>query len=244
MSATTPSVGKQKNWFMQFIYSSIGRKILMALTGLFLILFLTVHLVGNIQLLFGNVIGSDGGEAFNKYAHFMGHNELVQIISKGNFFFIVLHIIVSIVLTVSNNQARPQRYQYSKPSANSGWSSRNMMILGSLVFIFIVVHLVNFYGRSKFGETPMVQYGNGEEIQNLYVVVQEAFSQLWLVALYVVSMIALAFHLSHGFQSAFQTIGLNHAKYSPAIKFLGKAYSILIPLGFALIPILMYLSTL
>ncbi|MEO1654446.1 MAG: succinate dehydrogenase cytochrome b subunit, partial [Bacteroidota bacterium] len=134
--------------------------------------------------------------------------------------------------------------QYSKPSANSGWSSRNMMVLGSLVFIFIAVHLVNFYGRSKFGEMPMVQYGNGEEIQNLYIVVKDNFARPWLVGLYVAAMIALAFHLSHGFQSAFQTMGLNHPKYSPAIKFLGKAYSILVPVGFALIPILMYLSTL
>ncbi len=240
MSASTvPVPNKRKNWFMQFIYSSIGRKLLMALTGLFLILFLTVHLAGNLQLLAG-----DGGEAFNKYAKFMGHNELIQIVSFGNFFFITLHIIVSIVLTRSNTQARPKSYAYSKPGANASWSSRNMMILGSIVLIFLVIHLSNFWAKSKFGPVEMVTYDGveGVEYQDLYSIVQAKFSVGWLVALYVVSMLGLAFHLSHGFQSAFQTIGLNHVKYSPAIKLVGLIYCIVIPLGFAIIPLYMYFT--
>ncbi|MDX2306123.1 MAG: succinate dehydrogenase cytochrome b subunit [Microscillaceae bacterium] len=236
MSSSTATVTKnKKNWFMQFIYSSIGRKILMALTGLFLIMFLAVHLIGNLQLLL-----PDGGLAFNAYAHFMGHNEIVQIISKGNFFFIVLHIIVSIVLTRANASARPTSYAYSKPGANSTWSSRNMMILGSLVFIFLAVHLVNFYGASKFTTLGVDEAGN----ENLYMVVKEAFAQSWLVALYVLGMVALGFHLSHGFWSAFQTLGLNHVKYTPVIKFVGQVFCILVPALFALIPIWMYVAQL
>lgn len=239
MSSSNPTVTKaQGNWFVRFFSSTLGRKLLMSLTGIFLIAFLTVHLIGNLQLLFG-----DEGEAFNKYAQFMGHNELIQIVSKLNFFFIILHVIVSIVLTQANTAARPVRYQYSKASASSGWSSRNMMILGSLVFIFIVIHLQNFWYQSKFGSVPMVSY-NGQEYQDLYTTVKFSFSEAWLVGLYVLAMIGLAFHLSHGFQSAFQTLGLNHKKYTPFIKTLGAAYSIIVPLLFATIPIVMFLQQL
>ena len=207
MSSSTATVTKnKKNWFMQFLYSSIGRKLLMALTGLFLILFLIVHLAGNLQLLF-----NDGGLAFNAYAEFMGHNEIIQLVSKGNFFFIVLHIIVSLVLTSSNAKARPSRYQYSKASVNSAWSSRNMMFLGSIVFIFLVVHIAQFYAASKGWDLGTDANGN----EDLYTLVKATFAQPLSVALYVLGMIALGYHLSHGFQSAFQTIGLNHVKYNP-----------------------------
>lgn len=238
MSASNPNVtkGKKVNWFIQLLNSTIGRKIIMGLTGLFLILFLTVHLIGNLQLLI-----PDQGEAFNKYAQFMGHNELIQIVSIGNFTFIALHIILAIVLTGQNTQARPTRYKYSKPGANSTWSARNMMILGSLLLIFIVVHLVNFYYRSKFGLVPTVTY-NGIEYQDLYTEVKFAFSQLWLVVLYVIAMIGLAFHLVHGFQSAFQTVGFNHIKYTGFIKTVGIVYSILVPTLFAVLPIYMYIN--
>lgn len=237
MSSSTPTMTKKnKNWFVDFLTSTIGRKILMALTGLFLILFLTVHLIGNLQLLLG-----DEGEAFNKYSKFMGHNELIQIVSKLNFAFIILHVFVSIWLTGKNRSARPQQYAYSKPSSNSSFSSRNMMILGSIIFIFIVIHLVNFWGKAKFGHIDPVSY-QGVEYEDLNKVVWAAFSDLWLVILYVVSMIVLAFHLTHGFQSAFQSLGLNHKKYTPFIKSLGMIYSIVVPTLFALIPILIYIQ--
>ena len=110
--------------------------------------------------------------------------------------------------------------------------------MGTLILIFIVVHLVNFWGKAKFGEMPKTAEG----LHDLYAVTKAAFAIEWLAALYVFCMIALAFHLSHGFQSAFQTLGLNHKKYTPFIKTLGMIYSILIPLGFALIPIIMYIQ--
>jgi succinate dehydrogenase / fumarate reductase cytochrome b subunit len=212
-----------------------------ALTGLFLILFLAVHLIGNLQMIM--IFSDDGGRAFNEYAHFMGHNELIQIISIGNFFFIILHIIVSVVLTIYNRSARPKQYAYSKPSANSSFSSRNMIWLGSIVLIFLVLHLVSFWAKSKFGGIEQVTY-DGQTMHNLYDLVVFEFQNPLIVGIYVVSMIGLSYHLMHGFQSVFQTLGINHVKYTPFIKTLGLIYSIAVPLGFAVIPILMYVKSL
>ena len=228
--ATTASTSAGSNWFMKTLGSTLGRKLLMALTGLFLILFLTIHLIGNLQLLM-----SDNGKTFNEYAEFMGHNKFIQVISISNFFFILLHITVSILLTLHNRQARPVAYAHQAKSKISPMA-RQMMILGTLVLIFIVVHLVNFWGKAKFGTMPVDDKG----IHDLYSVTKEAFKSPLLVGLYVLSMIALAFHLSHGFQSAFQTLGLNHRKYTPFIHTLGSIYAIGVPTLYALIPILMY----
>jgi len=226
--------GNKPNWFMQTLGSTLGRKLLMALTGLFLILFLTIHLIGNLQLLM-----SDNGKTFNEYAEFMAHNKFIQVVSIGNFFFILLHIFVSILLTFYNQNARPIQYAY-KSKTKIAPAARQMMVLGTLVLIFIVVHLVNFWGKAKFGEMPKTPEG----LHDLYAVTKAAFESPALVGLYVFCMIALAFHLSHGFQSAFQTIGLNHQKYTPFIKFLGTVYAIGVPFLYALIPVLMYVWSL
>ncbi len=247
MSSTTQATAqKKKGWFAQMMASTLGRKVLMALTGLFLCLYLVVHLAGNLQLL-----ADDNGKSFNWYADFMGHNPIIQTISILNFTFIFLHIIYGITLTIMNRKARPTKYAYSKPDANSNWRARNMMVLGSIILIFIIVHLVYFWGKMKLTHYGLVEEGvlvkpfaQDKEQLDLYLLVKAAFADLWMVILYVVSMVALAFHLSHGFQSAFQTFGLNHVKYSPAIKKLGLAFSILIPLGFALIPIIMFVKQL
>ena len=132
------------SWLTNFLFSSIGRKIIMSLTGIFLILFLTVHLIGNLQLLAG-----DGGEKFNIYADFMGHNTLVQIISKGNFFFILLHAVIGIVLWFQNKAARGSRYAV-QTKANTSFASRNMAWLGIVILGFISVHLYQFYLQMKF----------------------------------------------------------------------------------------------
>lgn len=238
MSASNPTIQKEPNWFIKFFSSTIGRKLLVALTGLFLILFLAVHLIGNLQMILVN----DQGRAFNEYAEFMGHNKLIQIISIGNFFFILLHIVVSIVLTVHNRSARPSRYAYSKPGENSSWSSRNMIWLGSIVLIFIVLHLINFWSKSKFGPIGTVTY-DGKTIHDLYSLVVFEFQNPVIVGIYVFAMIGLSFHLRHGFQSSFQTLGLNHVKYTPLINTLGIIYSIVVPFGFAIIPIVMYIQS-
>ena len=229
------------NWLVNALTSTIGRKILMALSGIFLILFLVVHLIGNLQLLKG-----DEGMAFNKYAKFMGHNPLIQTISIVNFLLILTHIFVSLALTTRNRKARGPVGYYSMNNSST-WSSRNMGILGTIILIFLVVHLVNFWGRMKltdFGAGTYVDTVSyeGENYLNLYTITQAAFQEWWLVLLYVVSMIGLAFHLSHGFQSAFRTIGVNHPKYTPFIKGLGLAFSIIVPAAFALIPVYMFLN--
>jgi succinate dehydrogenase / fumarate reductase cytochrome b subunit len=223
------------NWFTNFFSSTIGRKVVMALTGLFLILFLVVHLIGNLQLM-----KSDGGQAFNKYAAFMTSNPLIVTISYVNYAFIILHIVWSILLTGRNRRARgAQGYAVVKNSSH--WTSRNMGILGTFIFIFLVIHLRGFWYEMHWGGIPTANY-DGTEYKNLYSVVDVAYSELWFVLLYVVSMILLAFHLFHGFGSAFQTLGVNHVKYNPVIRFIGVAFALVVPALFALIPVYMYLN--
>jgi succinate dehydrogenase / fumarate reductase cytochrome b subunit len=221
-------------WIIDLFASSLGRKLLMSLTGIFLILFLVIHLIGNLQLL-----KADNGEAFNRYAEFMGHNALIQLIAKGNFAFIILHVIFSLILTRRNRTARgPEGYAVNS-GKSSIWQSRNMGILGTLVLIFLVIHLKDFWGESKFGSLAQSTYESGE-YADLYAQVAYWFTKGWYVSLYVFSMVALAFHLWHGFSSAFQTLGLRHQKYTPLINFVGKTFAIVVPALFAWIPIAMY----
>lgn len=217
---------------MTFFGSSIGKKLLMSLTGLFLILFLLVHLAGNLQLL-----KDDGGMSFNVYAKLMTTNPLIKVIAYGNYFFIILHVFVGISLALYNRSAKGQKYAVSNSNKTS-WASKNMALLGTLILAFILIHMGDFWLKMKMGQLPMVTYPGVEgEIKDLYFRVSEAFKEPLLVGAYVVGMIVLAFHLHHGFQSAFQTLGINHKKYTPIIKTIGVAYAILIPLGFAIIPI-------
>jgi succinate dehydrogenase / fumarate reductase, cytochrome b subunit len=221
-------------WLIDLFSSSIGRKVVMALTGLFIILFLTVHLIGNLQLL-----KDDGGEAFNVYAYFMTHNPLIKMVSYVNYAFFLFHIGWALMLTVKNRQARGTEGYAVTSSKSSIWSARNMGILGTIILVFLVIHMKDFWGQMHFGEMPTKTYGDNE-VKDLFTVVGSAFTQWWYVALYCISMIAIAFHLWHGFESAFQTLGLNHMKYNPVISFVGKAFSIVVPALFALIPIVMF----
>ncbi len=221
-------------WFLEMFSSTLGKKLIMALTGLFLVSFLLIHLIGNLQLL-----KNDGGHSFNVYAEFMSTNPLVQTISKANFTFILIHILFSIILTKKNRDARGPR-GYAVTSSNSSiWSSRNMGILGTIVLVFLVVHLRHFYWEMHYGGMPTVDY-EGKQVRDIYTVVAYWFKIDWYVGLYVVCMIGIAFHLWHGFISAFQTLGLNHMKYNPVINFIGKAFAILVPAFFAWIPISMF----
>jgi succinate dehydrogenase / fumarate reductase, cytochrome b subunit len=222
------------SWVSKTLSSTLGKKLIMALTGLFLILFLIGHVSGN-TLLFKN----DGGEAFNIYAKFMTTNPAVKLLSYVTYISVLAHVVYSIILTRSNKTARPIGYAISKSETNSAWSSRNMGVLGTIVLIFIVIHLQGFWYKMHWGNLPMVEY-NGEQYKDLFAIVQFAFQQEWLVALYVLSMVFLGFHLSHGFSSGFQTLGLNHVKYSPAIKKIGLAFSIIVPALFASMPLYIY----
>ena len=222
------------SWLINFFTSSIGRKIIMSLTGIFLILFLTVHLIGNLQLLI-----DDGGEQFNLYAKMMTSNPLIKMISYGNYFFILLHAVMGIVLWLQNKSAKGSRYAVK--ANNTTFASQNMAWFGIVILVFIIIHMGQFWFKMHFGDLPLETYGTVEGVKNLYTPVAAAFSNIGFVIFYVICMVIIGLHLSHGFQSAFQSLGLNHKKYTPIIKGLGLGYSILIPLGFAIIPIAFYL---
>jgi succinate dehydrogenase / fumarate reductase cytochrome b subunit len=225
------------SWVTKTLNSTLGRKLIMALTGLFLILFLTGHVSGNLLLFKG-----DGGEAFNMYAKFMTTNPAVKLLSYLTYLSVIGHVIYSIALSKHNKAARPIGYAESMASTNSAWSSRNMGILGTIILVFLAGHMYSFWYQMHWGSVPTVTYA-GEEYKDLFSVVSLAFQQLWMVALYVVAMIFLGFHLSHGFASAFQTLGLNHKKYSPAIKAVGSIYCILVPALFASMPLYIYFTS-
>ncbi|MDF9797542.1 succinate dehydrogenase / fumarate reductase cytochrome b subunit [Catalinimonas alkaloidigena] len=226
------------SWFTKALSSTIGRKVIMSLTGLFLITFLIVHLSGNMLL-----FKSDGGEAFNLYADFMTTSPLIQIASYILYTGIILHVVYSLVLSVKNKNARPVGYKLANPNQNSSWRSRNMGILGTIVLIFLIIHLRSFWYEMHFGELPTKTYAGGE-VKDLYTIVQAAFSEWWYSLLYVLAMLGLAFHLSHGFWSAFQTLGLSHKKYTPFIKTVGLIFAIVVPLLFASMPVYFYLQSL
>jgi succinate dehydrogenase / fumarate reductase cytochrome b subunit len=221
------------NWFVKTFSGSIGRKLLMALTGLFLCSFLLIHLIGNFQLL-----KSDGGESFNHYALFMTTNPLIKTVSYLLYSSILLHVIVAILLSIANKKARPQAYVSSNNS--SAWSSRNMGILGTIVLVFIVIHMKDFWAEYHFEELPLYTLKDGTVVKNLYLEVMEAFENGLYVILYVACMFAVGFHLWHGFESGFQTLGLKHKKYTPFIQGLGKGFAVLVPAGFAAIPLYVY----
>ncbi|MCM0059327.1 MAG: succinate dehydrogenase cytochrome b subunit [Algoriphagus sp.] len=225
------------NWVTKTLTSTLGRKLIMALTGLFLILFLTGHVSGNLLLFKG-----DGGEAFNRYAKFMTTNPAVKLLSYLTYISVIGHIVYSIFLTRHNKSARPVPYSTSNGKSNSAWSSRNMGVLGTIILIFLVVHLQGFWYQMHWGAVPTIEY-EGEIHKNLFEIVSFAFQNELLVGGYVLAMVFLAFHLSHGFASAFQTLGLNHKKYSPAIKAVGQVYCIVVPALFASMPLYIYFTS-
>jgi succinate dehydrogenase / fumarate reductase cytochrome b subunit len=227
------------SWFTNFLTSSLGRKWLMAITGIFLILFLIVHLVGNIQLLH-----DDQGKAFNQYAKFMTTFPPIKIVSYLLYASILLHAIQGWLLWLRNRNARgSEGYAVKRTRAvnTSALASSNMGWLGTIIFIFLIIHLYQFWLQMKLDVVPYANY-DGTEVKNLYALVDLAYQNVGYVIFYVVCMFVLGYHLWHGFQSAFQTLGLNHRKYTPFIRGLGKLYAIAMTVGFSLIPILYYLG--
>lgn len=228
-------------WFGRFITSSIGKKVVMALTGLFLITFLIVHLVGNLQLVF-----SEGGQAFNEYAYFMTHNPIIKATSFGLYGSILLHAIQGLFLWKKNSSARGSQGYAVKANRVAGASkaSIRMGAIGSVILIFMVIHLIQFWYQTHWGsQIEEVTYAGWEHpINDLYALVAFTYTNIWMVLLYVVSMIFVGFHLWHGFESAFQTLGLNHKKWTPMIRFVGRGLSVFLAVGFGIIPILMYLN--
>ena len=224
------------NWFIKYFTSSIGQKLIMSLTGLFLIVFLKIHLLGNLQLLAG-----DGGQSFNEYTYLMTHNPLIKMVSYGLYLFIIIHTIQGIVLAIQNRKAKSSTYKV-KSGYKTTWASRNMALLGTLILAFLIIHMGDFWFKMKFTDQIEKVTYEGVEYLNLFEHVSAAYANPTVVIIYIVGMIVLGFHLWHGFQSAFQTLGLNHKKYTPAIQFIGKAFAIIVPALFALIPIMMFLN--
>ena len=289
-----------------FLKSSIAKKYWMALTGLFLCLFLVGHLLGNLQLFMS---GYEGALQFNKYALFMTTNPAVKLLSYVTYISILFHAIDGIYLAIQNKKARPVAYAMNNPSKNSSSASRNMAVLGTLILIFIATHMINFWAKMKFGTTmplfvkevvdtnmggakqyllvatpdsPQVSvpiqgpvfdntmlskqpnnqiFIDGNKIINkknneilfegykdLHKLTISFFKSkgklfniipnegLFFTLFYVFSMMVLGFHLWHGFQSAFQSLGIN-GKLTPAIKVFGKAFSVIVSILFAIIPI-------
>lgn len=294
----------------------------MALTGLFLCTFLVGHLLGNLQLI--TITGLEGKRAFNEYAYFMTHNPFIKVLSYLTYFSILFHAVDGILLTIQNKKARPVKYAYNKPGANTKTASRYMALLGSIILIFIVTHMANFWWKMKYSGDPMplhteniyqpapagpgkvedqatefyyttvhshipveqieVKHGTGlylksdeeqvaqimqmdpsyepkenpqmaEGYKDLHSVVLAFFGHdkmeeagieaneqaLYWVIGYVIAMGVLAFHLLHGFAAAFQSLGVNHRRYNPLIKGVGVLFSILVPLAFAIIPVILYM---
>jgi len=224
------------NWILTFFTSSAGKKIIMSLTGLFLCTFLIAHMSGNLALL-----KNDGGQAFNEYAKFMTSFLPIKIISYVTYFFIILHVVQGLVLTLGNRKSRPVKYAVTKP-AGASLASRNMAVLGTVVLLFLIGHLSQFWFRMKMGTLNMVSY-NGVEYTNLYEAVYMAFSNPLIVILYLIALVALGFHLLHGFQSAFRSLGLTHSKYTPIIKTVGWVFTAVVIGGFAIQPIFVFVKS-
>jgi succinate dehydrogenase / fumarate reductase cytochrome b subunit len=215
------------NWFLKFFNSSIGKKFFMALTGGFLIIFLIVHLIGNITLFFG-------ADSFNNYVLALDViKPLIRVIELVLLTAFILHIFNGLRLWIENKMARgKERYKVNGSSENSDVFSRTMFLTGSIVFIFLVLHLATFFWRFNFNDP------SGLADHHLYYDIVVSFFQIWwYVILYIVAVILLGFHLNHGFQSAFQTFGWNHKKYFSLIKKIGTLYAIIMAVGFASMPI-------
>ena len=216
-----------------YFSSKIFQKALAALSGGFLVIFLLGHLVGNLQLF---IPGELGQKQFNSYALFMTTNPAVIALSYLTYTSIILHSILTLYLVLRSRSARSVRYQVSSGSSNSSWASRNMAFLGTMLLIFLIIHLRSFWYEMHFGDIGLDKWGN----KDLYTVTVSAFQNTLYTAFYVLSMLMLSFHLSHGVSSAFQTLGLSTSKYERIINFVGKSIAVLIPLIFASIPITLY----
>jgi succinate dehydrogenase / fumarate reductase, cytochrome b subunit len=218
--------------------SSLVKKYWMALTGLFLITFLIVHAGINAMIFF-----NDGGKMFNEWAHFMGSNVLIRTAEIGLFIGFIVHIVDGLMLYFQNRKARPVKYAYEKASASSKWYSRSMALLGTLLLLFLVVHLAHFWVKTRITELTVDQKEmliDGHLYENLYAEMVLVFQNPLVVGVYVLGCIALLYHLLHGFRSAFQSLGIGQNKYKNTIAVVGDAFSVIICVLFAAMPVSMY----
>ncbi|UFH33743.1 succinate dehydrogenase cytochrome b subunit [Chryseobacterium sp. C-71] len=213
--------------------STIGRKYAMALSAMFLLSFLVIHVSSNITSIFSV-------DVYNEVAHFMGYNPLVQyalqpVLTVG----ILFHFIMGFILEIKNNKARPIKYANNNGSANSTWVSRNMIISGAVILAFFALHFYDFWFPEL--DYKFVQ-GNTPDETRYWGELHHKFHDIWRVVLYVISFVLLGLHLAHGFQSSFQSVGARHPKYTPVIKAVGFWFSVIVPLGFIVIAVFHYVT--
>jgi succinate dehydrogenase / fumarate reductase cytochrome b subunit len=213
--------------------SSIGKKLMMSLAGIFLIVFLLVHLGINLLVLI-----FDDPMIYNRAAHFMSSNIVIKIVEIVLFAGILLHVIYALILQVQNWLARPKRYVKANFS-NTSFFSKFMIHTAAIILVFLVIHFVDFYIKAKLGRAAEVEF-EGRIMHDFASEVMDKFKILPFVIFYVGAILFLGFHLVHGFQSAFKTLGIDNKKYTPAIQLLGLIYTAIIVAGFSLIPILIY----
>ncbi len=213
------------SWLYTSLNSSIGKKFVMAVTGTFLILFLVIHLAGNFTLL-------GGPEAFNGYVKTLDVvKPIIRIIEIVLAAVFILHIFNGLKLWLENRRARPEKYAVNASSKNSDIFSRTMVQTGSIVFIFLILHLSTFWYAFNFAGHP------SEESNAYFGIVADWFANPFYALFYVFAMILLGFHLNHGFQSAMQTFGWNNSRYFPIIEKIGTLYAIVMAVGFSIFPI-------
>jgi len=215
--------------------SSIGKKLLMSLAGIFLIVFLLVHM--GINLL---VIIYEDPMVYNKAAHFMTSNILIKIFEIILFGGFLLHIIYALILQIQNWIARPSRYNKTNYS-NTSFFSKFMIHTATITLVFLVIHMMDFYLKAKFGHATEILV-DGIAYHDFASEILDKFKMLPFVIFYIAAIIFLGFHLIHGFQSAFKTLGMDNRKYTPVIDALALVYSIVVVAGYSIIPVIIYFS--
>lgn len=208
------------NWLVRTFTTSVGKKQLMAVTGFLFLLFLAVHLAGNLTIY-------RGAESFNSYSeHLHGLGLLLVVAELGLLFFALVHITTAVFVFLENRRARPQGYAVDKSGGGRTLSSRSMPYTGLFILAFVVIHLL---GVSRFFVD--------RSTRTVFQVVTELFSHPGYIVFYTASMVIVALHVRHGLWSAFQTVGANHPKYMPFIERLSIAFAVVVGIGFGTLPI-------
>jgi succinate dehydrogenase / fumarate reductase, cytochrome b subunit len=217
-----------------FMFASIGRKFIMSLSGIFLMMFILVHLTVNLLL-----IVDDSGELFNMGAHFMATNPVIKIVEPLLGLGFVIHILWSFIISYQNWRARPIPYNKKETRESSTWASRNMLILGAMILVFLVIHIINFFWKIKFEphSIPDVTIGN-VIMEDTYTLVSDVFiTSLPYSIFYMIGAILLGLHLTHGFWSSFQTLGLNNSNWMKRLEWIARIYAVIVAVGFSIIPL-------
>lgn len=215
------------------------RKTLIALTGLFLSIFLIVHLSANALLLLPEHLARS---LYNSYSTWLRENPLIMIVAYLLYLSIIIHVIYALLVTLRNRKAKPIGYEQNRKNENSSWASQNMGLIGMAILIFIVVHLANFWARIKLGMGEGISYDNVGN-KDIYAVTDSLFNNIYYVVFYALLMIPLGFHLHHGFKSAFMTLGFYHRKGLKLLANVSLIYAWIMAVGFAVIPIFVFLRS-